>query len=316
MIYISISGRLGNQMFQYAFARQLLKNNPSETVIFNFDKVYRDKYLSGFPNENQLEYFNTIGTERQDALNYSFIQYAILKIFRRFYPYEGGIVQKNRYERKWLRIMEMAGIYWLGTGYYPFRLKKAWWVKNIIVNGSFESERYFAGCEKELAEHFTPRQPLHDYNKELMKVIKTTNSIAISIRRGDFVDDARIRSTYYVCDKKYYEEAIALMKKKIERPVFILFSNDIEWAKENIKIEGCECYYESGKDEVWETLRLMSSCKHFIISNSTFHWWAQYLSENEEKIVIAPSRWFNNEFVSDIYQKNWLTLSVSIDRKP
>ena len=315
MIYVSISGRLGNQMFQYAFARKLQKANPSETLIFNFDEVHRDKYLSGFFNENQLEYFNTIGTERQDALNYSILQYIVLKVFKRFYPYAGDFLKKNKYERKWLPVMEFFGLYFLSIGYHPFRLKKPWWVKNIIVKGSFECERYFDNCQKELSEHFKPKSPLYNYNRELLEKIRSSNSVAISIRRGDFVDDEKIKSTYFVCDKKYYEDAIELMKEKVKNPVFILFSNDIEWAKKNIKIEGCECFYEAGKDEVWETMRLMSSCKHFIISNSTLHWWAQFLSDNQEKTVIAPSRWYNLDFKSDIYQKNWILLPVSVDRK-
>lgn len=310
MIYISIGGRLGNQMFQYAFARQLQKHNPNETLIYNFDEVHRDKYVSGFFNENQLEYFKTVGTEKQDALNYSILQYIIWKIFKRFYPIGKGFVKTNEYNLRWIRIMEFFGLYILNLGYYPFRLKKPWWVKDIIVKGSFESEKYFAGCEEELRKHFQPKKPLQDYNRELMDVIKNNNSIAISIRRGDFVDDARIKSTYFVCDKAYYEKAIAFIKDKIDTPVFILFSNDIEWAKQNIKIEGCQCYYESGKDEVWETMRLMSSCKHFIISNSTMHWWAQYLSTNPDKIIVAPSRWYNDDFRSQIFQDNWELIEV------
>lgn len=310
MIYINIGGRLGNQMFQYAFARQLQKHNPAEILIYNFDAVHRDKYKSGFFNENQLEYFHTVGTENQDAINYSIPQYIIWKIFNRFYPRGGNFFMIDKYERRWIKVLEFFGLYYLNLGYYPFRLKKPWWVKDIIVRGSFECDKYFAGCEEELRQHFQPKQPLQEHNKELMDIIKNTNSIAISIRRGDFVDNAKIKSTYFVCDKPYYEKAIELIKTKVRNPVFILFSNDIEWAKQNIKIEGCRCYYESGKDEVWETMRLMSSCKNFIISNSTMHWWAQYLSTNPDKVVIAPSRWYNDEFQSRIFQDNWKLIEV------
>lgn len=310
MIYIRIGGRLGNQMFQYAFARQLQKHNPNETLIYNFDDVHRDKYKSGFLNENQLEYFNTIGTENQDAINYSIGQYIVWKIFKRFYPYSGSFYQKNKYERRWVKIMEFFGLYYLSLGFYPFKTKKPWWVKDLIVKGSFECVSYFKDCEGELKCHFIPKKPLHNYNTELMNVIQNTESVAISIRRGDFVDNAKIRSTYFVCDKSYYEKAIELIKAKLNNPVFILFSNDIEWAKKNINIEGCQCYYESGKDEVWETMRLMSSCKHFIISNSTLHWWAQHLSENPKKIVVAPSRWYNDEFKSSIFEDKWTLINI------
>ena len=67
----------------------------------------------------------------------------------------------------------------------------------------------------------------------------------------------------------------------------------------------CKTYYESGKDPVWEKLRLMSLCKHFVISNSSFSWWAQYLSTNEDKIVYAPKQWYVDGRKADIFEKSW-----------
>ena len=97
------------------------------------------------------------------------------------------------------------------------------------------------------------------------------------------------------------------MNKKTKNPVYIIFSDDIEWCRENIKFSE-NIYYEDGTDPVWEKLRLMYSCKHFIISNSTFSWWAQYLSRNNDKIVIAPARWHNSGYTNDIYDENWLLI--------
>jgi len=316
MIYINMGGgRLGNQFFRYAFARLLQKHNPGEVIIYNCDEIHRTYCTSGFHNENTLRYFNTRGVDYQDAINYSIAQYIILKIYNRFFPHGGSFKSINRYDRKWVKVLEFFGLYFLNLGYYPFRLKKPWWVKDIIVNGSFECDRYFSEIKDELLEAFQAKEPLQEYNQELMQTIQSTKSIAISIRRGDFVDDPQIKSKYFVCDKTYYEQAISLIREKIVNPTFIFFSNDIEWVKQNIHIEGCQCYYESGRDEQWEVMRLMSACKHFIISNSTFHWWAQYLSTNKNKIVIAPSRWFNDEYRSEIYQDNWITLPVGADRK-
>lgn len=316
MIYLNMGGgRLGNQLFRYAFARELQKHNPKERIVYNFDEIHRTIYNSGFANDNYLNFFNIKGLECQDAINYSIPQYIILKIFNRFYPRETDFIRKQRYETKWVKVLELFGLYYFNYGFHKFNLKKPWWVKNIILNGAFESEKYFPDIKAQLKEEITPKYSIQEYNKELVDIIRNTNSVAISIRRGDFVDDNRIRGTYYVCDKKYYEEAIANIRERVKEPTFIFFSNDIEWVKNNIQIDGCPCYYESGKDEVWETLRLMSSCKHFIISNSTLHWWAQYLSDNDDKIVIAPSRWFNLDMHSEIYQNHWILLPVSIDRK-
>ena len=86
-----------------------------------------------------------------------------------------------------------------------------------------------------------------------------------------------------------------------------MFSDDIEWVKNNI-YTGCVTYYEDGTDPVWEKLRLMSACKHFVVSNSTFSWWAQYLSENEKKIVISPSEWYLDSRKNDLQSKQWILL--------
>lgn len=310
MIYIYMDGRLGNQFFRYAFAQQLKKYNPQETIIYNFDNIYRQHVKEGDGQENSLKWFNTKGTEQQDVVNYSILQYAVWKMFNRFYPRTSSFSKRNKYERKWLPIMKFFGMYFLNLGYAKFPLKKPWWVKNLIVNGAFECEHYFDGIGDELKKAFMPKNKTLQENNDLLNIIQNSNSVAISIRRGDFVEDSRIKGTYFVCNRSYYERAIEEIKNRVANPVFIFFSNDINWVKENIKIEGCNCYYESGSDPVWETMRLMSSCKHFIISNSTFHWWAQYVSNNPNKVVIAPNRWYNDDFKSALFQKNWTLIKV------
>jgi len=310
MIYISMNGRLGNQFFRYAFSRQLQRYNPKEKIIYNFDAIYREHKKVGDGQENSLRWFQTRGTECQDTINYSVVQYAVWKLFNRFYPRTGSFKQRDKYERRWLPVTQFFGLYLLNLGFAKFPLKKPWWVKNLVVDGAFECERYFEGMGEELKKEFQPKLPLRGCNKGLMVAIQNNNSVAISVRRGDFVDDVLVKGTYFVCDKGYYERAIAEIKKRVKNPVFIFFSNDIEWVKENIKIDSCPCYYESGTDPVWETMRLMSSCKHFIISNSTLHWWAQYLSDNPDKVVVAPSRWYNDEFKSALFQDNWTLIDV------
>lgn len=134
-------------------------------------------------------------------------------------------------------------------------------------------------------------------NKVLYDVLKSDKqTVCISIRRGDYVSNAEFEKKLNICTKEYFEKAVKCLKQKIDNPVFIVFSDDIEWCKVNIDfIEKENYYFESGKDSVWEKLRLMYMCKHFIISNSIFSWWSQYLSKNEEKIVIAPKFWFKND---------------------
>lgn len=157
-------------------------------------------------------------------------------------------------------------------------------------------------------KEFSLPKPSLEKNRELYGIIKNNNSVCISIRRGDFISDKKIRKTHYVCDIDYFNKAINIMKLQIKNPVFILFSDDVEWARKNIKIQNCDIFSESGNDPVWEKLRMMYNCKHFILSNSSFSWWAQYLSENKNKIVISPRKWFKNDFNSKLIDDSFIKI--------
>ena len=152
----------------------------------------------------------------------------------------------------------------------------------------------------------TPIQEEMIENKELYEIIKNTNSVCVTIRRGDFLLN-KFRKQFYICTPEYFEKAINKISKMIEKPQFVVFSDDVEWCKKNMKFpEGT--VFESGNDPIWEKIRLMYSCKNFIISNSTFSWWAQYLSKNENKIVIAPKEWNRFEYTDLIYDKKWILI--------
>ncbi len=150
----------------------------------------------------------------------------------------------------------------------------------------------------------------------MYKMIEDSNSICISIRRGDFVTDSEISKRNLVCDSNYFYRAIDEMNKRVKNPRYVVFSDDVEWCKNNIDFPK-DTIYEDGTDPIWEKLRLMYSCKHFIISNSTFSWWAQYLSRNKDKVVIAPSKWKNFSYRKDgkfdIYDDKWILIPTGAD---
>ena len=146
-------------------------------------------------------------------------------------------------------------------------------------------------------------------NIDLYNIINSSNSICVTIRRGDFISVEENKKLHYVCNEDYFYRAMDIIAKKVNNPKFIIFSDDIEWVKNNMNFK-YDVLYEEGNDPIWEKLRLMYSCKNFIISNSTFSWWAQYLSRNERKIVISPNRWFNNEYESKLIDNKWILLDV------
>ena len=189
-------------------------------------------------------------------------------------------------ENKYEKILNKSGLYWFRSGYHQIESSRC---IDKFVSGNFENKNFFDEIRNKLINEFTPKYPPRKENSALYKTINEKNSVCVSIRRGDFVSNDTIRKVHYVCDKNYFQRSIQVIKEKVKEPCFILFSDDIKWAKDNIIIPGAKVFYESGNDPIWEKLRLMYSCKHFVLSNSSFSWWAQYLSTNENKIVVCPS---------------------------
>lgn len=304
-------GRLGNQFFQYAFARQLKASNPGQEIRINFDDVVGEEGEIGYGNS--LKDFNVPEAEAyySDSKERNIIQKLLMKFFWHFLPNTpyAKMAAKQRFQRKWAKLFAFFGIYICDYGYYPFPMKKPWWLRNIFLFGTFESDKFFPDIRHILLEEFTPKFPKREENKELFDAIENKNSVAVSVRRGDFVKQNEVGRVHNVCSVDYFKRAIALMREKVDNPTFIFFSDDIEWVKTTFKLDA-ECYYENGNDPVWEKIRELSSCKHFIISNSTFAWWGQYLGRNPDKIVIAPNKWFNSDIVPEIFQDNWIRIEV------
>lgn len=318
MIYTKVKGRLGNQMFYYAIARKIQSISKNEQKLyFDFSGVLQQgDAKEGF--EDSLKYFNTVEYQKNDTEH---TQISLKK--------QGTIIQKITYagfkilmklknkhmqtvQWKYQLFMNKVGEYMAIPAICPQRIYteiKSSGEKDIFVDGCYENSRWFNDMKTELQKEFTPRYSKIEDNKKLYDVIENTESVCVSIRRGDYVNNLENEKIFNICSQEYYLKAIAIMQEKIENPVFVIFSDDIEWARENIKIEG-KVFFETGKDPVWEKLRLMYSCKHFIISNSTFSWWAQYLSRNSEKIVISPNIWFKPNIEWPLIEPSFLTIDM------
>lgn len=307
MIHAYIRGRLGNQLFQYAFIRMLQHHNPGVGICYHFDEVYS----AGKPEQdfvNSLKYFNTINiNEGNEQPHLSLIQKILLKLYWFRYPHTSPIHIINRYQMKWVKLLSRFGLYYLDLGYFNFpkKLPKG----DVIVSGNFECEEYFKEIKNQILNEIKPLKPISEKNQALLKLMRETNSVSLSIRRGDFVEDSKISGQFNVCTPLYYQRAIEFIKANIENPVLFIFSNDVEWCKKNLDF-GVETHYESGKDPSWEAMELMSNCRHNIMANSSYNWWAQYKSEYKDKIIVAPSRWWNSPFRPAIFQKNWHLIDV------
>ena len=314
MIYKEVTGRIGNQMFQYATVKAYKrKYHLDDDIVLDFSKLK----LLGTKEEgffDQLSFFNIsdykTGKIKQNTKIKSKVMYHKIKIYYILKKNEKKIYE---YETKKQDKLNKNGIFYFSYGYYNFPNTNK---KNKYFYGDFESPKYFNNIKEELLKDFTPKEKELKKNEEMYKQIKNSNSICISIRRGDFVTNPEFKKKHLVCDSSYYYDAMKKMNELVKNPQYVVFSDDVEWCKNNIDFPK-NTLFEDGTDPIWEKLRLMYSCKHFIISNSTFSFWAQYLSRNKNKIVIAPDKWKNYSYKKDgsfdIYEDSWITISTRGD---
>jgi Glycosyl transferase family 11 len=170
----------------------------------------------------------------------------------------------------------------------------------------YQSEKYFAEIKNQILTEFTLKTPLSTQAENIYNNIKLqSNPVSLHIRRGDYVNNKH----HPLCDLEYYYHAEHYIKSKINNPLFFIFSDDIEWVRQNLKISNCVFVSNPNITEV-EELTLMSNCSHNIIANSTFSWWGAYLNQKDGKIVIAPKQWTKNKSSNelDILPKNWIQI--------
>jgi hypothetical protein len=176
---------------------------------------------------------------------------------------------------------------------------------NVYLSGYFQSEKYFKNIQSKIKDDFS----FPDLNLIEVNDIERFNSVSVHIRRGDYLENSNTYETHGICSLNYYYKALEIIKSKVKNPVFYIFTDDIEWVKVHFNLE--EFQFISGKGYCdFEELGIMSKCRHNIIANSSFSWWAAWLNRYQKKIVIAPEYWFKKieYFNNDIVPNNWLKI--------
>ena len=175
---------------------------------------------------------------------------------------------------------------------------------------SFHNENNFLVHSSIIRTDFTLRSPLGPKAESIKTPIEQTpDSVSLHIRRGDYVGDPATNAHHGVLGLDYYHEAQAYIKNTVACPTFFIFSDDISWVKENLKIDSPTVFVSCPEIQDYEELILMSLCNHHIIANSSFSWWGAWLNQNINKIVIAPKQWVKNPTLhKDICPPEWIRL--------
>jgi len=168
---------------------------------------------------------------------------------------------------------------------------------DVYLCGNWQNPAYFPD-EEILRRNFTFKQYLDPRNQEVLKDIQSSNSVSIHVRRGDYTNVNHINYFFQPNWLNYYGSAIAyIAHNEKSRPLkFFVFSDDISWCKKNMSVD--VTYVENVSMDSWKDMQLMSNCKHNIIANSTFSWWAAWLNKNPNKIVTTPKNWFYDQSIN------------------
>lgn len=301
-IHVLLTGRLGNQLFQYAFAKSIQRRFGGKIYLNTYDLDHVSERLKHIPGKFHYDMANykldnDVVLEDVKPAWYADFNNYIVKVIKKLVP------------RWYFRIMSSKGyLLWQRNDYIEIPHLNT---DKVYISGWWQDFRFFHDAEEELARQIVPTTPVLKKNKKLYDIANDENSVCVSIRGGNYLVP-KVKEVLFVCDKNYFIKAINRACEEIENPKFIIFSDDIKWVKEYIDLESmfpqCEFYYEDGTDTVEEKIRMMTMCKNFIISNSSFSWWAQYLSTNTSKKVIAPSYWFTDGQKNGLYMDNWILI--------
>lgn len=281
MVIVRLTGRMGNQMFQYALARSLQSKGKEVYIDSSMLKYDGNHYELGiFPgctaiSEASEKDKDVLGDCHKDIVS---------KVKRKVLGYRKTHVVEKGYQ-------------------YHSELFA---LDQVYLEGYWQSERYFKEIEQAIRADFTFPKLEEEYNLELADQMEKVQSVSIHIRRGDYLEKKYAPMHGNICNKQYYENAIAYMKEHVGHPMFYVFTDDVQWAKEQYMHQADFVVVDvNSGDKSFRDMQLMSMCKHHIIANSSFSWWGAWLNTNSEKIVVAPFKWFNLADTPDIWCEGW-----------
>lgn len=290
MKIVKYIGGLGNQMFIYAFSVALRETFRQEILVDTH--YYKSRNF-----HNGLEIERIFGIHLTEAklsdklkMSWYFPNYWIDYHLLGKLPARKNTVRELSGQKVNLELLEDSS--------------------DKFYDGYWQSYQYFDSYRDVILKEFTfPNISIEDkLNFELNERLNNEeNSVGIHIRRGDYLKNWKYRG---LCGIDYYQKAIAYILEHIKSPKFFLFSDDIDWVKENISplLKGYDVTFVNWNHSInsYKDMQLMAMCKNLIIANSSFSWWAAYLNQNNP-IVVAPEKWINSFMDFRIQYKDWIT---------
>ena len=270
MIIVRLKGGLGNQFFQYALGRTLAEMCKAELKMdITLFETYKLHAYSMMPFNIQKNFASSDEvralTDRKLGITESLI-------------------------RRVLRAPAKPAPAYIAEKYFHFDPDILDLKDGVYLDGYWQSEKYFVDLAGIIRQEFTVITQQTGKDKELAERMASCESVSLHIRRGSYTFPP-YNSVHGTCSLDYYFGCVENLTRIIKHPHFFIFSDEPEWAHDNLKISYPTTVVDyNGADKDYEDLRLISQCKHHIIANSTFSWWGAWLCENTHKMVLAPKK--------------------------
>lgn len=289
MKIVNILGGIGNQMFQYAFMVALREATGVETC-------YDASVFKTYPLHNGFELDRRFAITARQAPKHEIKQ---LTFYTESYFWY-RIIKRLPHRRT--QLFEHAH-----GAFQPHLLQDK---SPLYYYGIWQDHHYFDTYRDVIRKEFTWHESFDEHNTKMYDYFAYRPTVSLHIRRGDYLKEWRYQN---ICELGYYRQAIDYVRSHFScNANFAIFSNDMEWCKENIVplLEGQEYIlvdWNQGADS-HKDMRLMQACQCNVIANSSFSWWAAYLNIHHRPLVIAPKRWTN----ADVWYKrqldNWVLI--------
>lgn len=290
MVIVKLMGGMGNQMFQYAFGRSLsLKKGVTLKLDLNF-------LLDRTPKKNFVfrDYDLTIFNCNPQIL--------IEEDKKSFF---GNFIMGNKYMNKFLPVKNRK---FYTERHFEYDTNVDKFNEDIYLEGYWQSYKYFSEFESTIRKDFYFKNKFNEEEEVINQNILSTNSVCINVRRADFLNN----SFHGVCDEKYFYQGLNYINNSESELNVFVFSDDIEWCKNNLNFAFPTTFvdHKYAGEKFQSYLQLMTNCKHFIIPNSSFGWWAAWLADSSKKIVVAPEKWFSDSNINtkDLIPPDWIRI--------
>lgn len=267
---VKFLGGLGNQMFQYAFFLSLEKC---------YGKVKAD--LTGFGEyrlHHGFELAKVFGVAMEQATPFELRIYTsqqrdwLTRKLRRIYGTKGAEYDEQE---------EFA----FDTGIYEDASPRHFW-------GYWQHHQYVQLVEDKLRKAFVFKEPLDKRNEDCVQTLAAHETVAVHVRRGDYLNHPSLGG---ICDLSYYQQGLQILEEKLDNPLYVFFSNDMTWCKDNLNVKNAVYVDWNKGEQSYRDMQLMGCCNHYIIANSSFSWWGAWLNPNPNKLVVSPKKWVNDE---------------------